>query len=183
MDLHGDVQAVILFAQMDEDVGLILLSLFHGDSLASHGLLVDGVDLFLGGLTVGHIVQTVIGSAAAHLDEELDPLGQCIADAVDASQLLLADDLGQLVHVLCEAGLLDVDGLIGAEGGSHGELDGGVFLDLLVPLQIVDGVIGGADESNVGLLDQAADGQLGCCSLSLHRFQTSSAVSPFRTPS
>jgi len=161
VDLHGDVQAVILFAQMDEDVGLILLSLFRGDSLASHGLLVDGVDLFLGGLAVGHIVQTVIGSAAAHLDEELDPLGQCIADAVDASQLLLADDLGQLAHVLCEAGLLDVDGLIGAEGGSHGELDGGVFLDLLVPLQIVDGVIGGADESNVGLLDQAADGQLG----------------------
>src|SRR5699024_11648304 len=47
------------------------------------------------------------------------------------------------------------------EGGSDGELDGGVVLDLLMPLQAVDGVVGGADESDVGLLDQAADGQLG----------------------
>jgi len=30
-----------------------------------------------------------------------------------------------------------------------------------VPVQVVDGVIGGADEGHVALLDQAADGQLG----------------------
>ena len=161
VDLHGNVQAVILLAQVDQDVGLILLNLFRSQSLAGHGLLVDGVDLFLGGLTIRHVVQAVVGSAAAHLDEELNALGQSIADAVDAGQLLLADDLSQLAHVLDEAGFLDVEGLVGAEGRSHGELDGGVFLDLLVPLQIVDGVIGGADESDVGLLNQAADGQLG----------------------
>ena len=157
VDLHGNVQAVILLAQVDQDVGLVLLSLFHGAALAGHHLLVNGVDLFLGGLTIRHVVQAVVGSAAAHLDEELDALGQSIADAVDAGQLLLADDLSQLAHVLDEAGLLDVEGLVGAEGGSNGELDGGIFLDLLVPCQIVDGVVGGADESNIGLLDQAAD--------------------------
>ena len=31
VDLHGNVQAVILLAQVDEDVGLVLLSLFRGD--------------------------------------------------------------------------------------------------------------------------------------------------------
>ena len=31
----------------------------------------------------------------------------------------------------------------------------------LVPLEAVDGVIGGADEGHVALLDEAADGQLG----------------------
>ena len=69
-------EAVILLAQMDEDVGLVLLSLFGSAGLAGHDLLVDGVDLFLGGLTVGHVVQAVVRSAAAHLREELDALGQ-----------------------------------------------------------------------------------------------------------
>ena len=161
VQLHGDVQAVILLAQMDQDVGLVLLSLFGGAGLTLHHLLVDGVDLFLGGLTVGDVIQTVVRSAAAHLGKELDALGQSVGDAVDAGQLFLAYNSGQLAHVLGKTGLVDVDGLIGAEGRSHGELDGGIFLDLLVPVQIIDGVIGGADEGHVGLLDQAADSQLG----------------------
>ena len=161
VQLHGNVQAVILLAQVDQDVGLVLLSLFHGAALAGHHLLVNGVDLFLGGLTVGDVVQAVVGSAAAHLGKELDALGQGIGHAVDAGQLFLAHNGSQLAHVLSEAGLVDVEGLVGAEGRSHGELDGGIFLDLLVPLQAVDGIIGGADEGHVGLLDHAADGQLG----------------------
>ena len=161
MDLHGNVQAVILLAQVDEDVGLVLLSLFGRAGLASHDFLVDSVDLFLGSFTVRHIVQAVVRSAAAHLHEELDALGQSVGHAVDAGQLLLAHNSSQLRHVLCKAGLLDVEGLVRTERRSHGELDGGVFLDLLVPLQAVDGVIGGADECHVALLDQAADGQLG----------------------
>ena len=96
VELHDDAEAVILLAQMDEDVGLILLGLLGGNGLALHGLLVDGVDLFLGGLTVGDVVQTVVGSAAAHLGEELDAVGQSAGDAVDAGQLLLADSSGQL---------------------------------------------------------------------------------------
>ena len=94
--------------------------------------------------------------------KELQALGQGIGHAMDALQLLLAHRLCQLCHVLHKAGLLDVDSLIRpVVGGSHGKLDGGVFLDLLVPLQAVNGIIGGADERNVGLLDQAANGQLG----------------------
>ena len=71
--------------------------------------------------------------------------------AVDAGQLFLAHNGSQLAHVLSEAGLVDVEGLVGAEGRRHGELDGGIFLDLLVPVQVVDGVIGGADEGHVGV--------------------------------
>ena len=103
----------------------------------------------------------MVGSAAAHLGKELDALGQGIGHAVDAGQLFLAHNGSQLCHVLSKAGLVDVEGFIRAEGGSHGELDGGILLDLLVPVQVVDGVIGGADEGHVGLLDQAADSQLG----------------------
>ena len=66
---------------------------------------------------------------------------------------------GRIIDI--ENGIVDVDGLIGTEGRSHGELDGGIFLDLLVPVQVIDGVIGGADKGHVALLDQAADGQLG----------------------
>ena len=103
----------------------------------------------------------MVGSAAAHLGKELDALGQGIGHAVDAGQLFLAHNGSQLAHVLSKAGLIDVDGLIRTEGRSHGELDGGILLDLLVPVQIIDGIIGGADEGHVALLDQAADGQLG----------------------
>ena len=103
----------------------------------------------------------MVRSAAAHLGKELDAVGQSAGDAVDAGQLLLADSSGQLAHVRSKAGLVDVEDLVGAEGRSHGELDGGVFLDLLVPLEAVDGVIGGADEGHVALFDEAADGQLG----------------------
>ena len=161
VDLHGDAQTMVLLAQMDQDVGLVLFGLFCGAALALHHLLVDGVHLVLACLTVGHIVQTVVGSAAAHLGKELDALGQGIGHAVDAGQLFLAHNGGKLCHIIGKAGLVDVEGLIRAEGGSHGELDGGIFLDLLVPVQIIDGVISGADEGHVALLDQAADGQLG----------------------
>ena len=41
MDLHGDAQTVILLAQMDQDVGLVLLSLFGGAGLTLHHLLVS----------------------------------------------------------------------------------------------------------------------------------------------
>ena len=161
VDLHGNVQTMILLAQMDQDVGLVLLCFLGGAGLTGHDLLVDGVDLVLGSLAVGDVIQAVVGSAAAHLGEELDALGQGIGDAVDAGQLFLAHNGSQLSHVLSKAGLADVEGLIRAEGGSHGELDGGVFLELLVPVQVVDGVIGGADEGNIALLDQAAHSQLG----------------------
>ena len=107
-----------------------------GFYLAGHHLLVNGVDLFLGGLTVGDVVQAVVGSAAAHLGKELDALGQGIGHAVDAGQLLLAHNSGQLAHVLSKAGVVDVDGLIRTEGRSHGGLDGGILLDLLVPVLI-----------------------------------------------
>ena len=161
VQLHGHAVLVVQLAQVDQDGGLVLLGLLGGDGFAGHGLLVDGVHFLDGSFTVGHVVQAVVRSAAAHLDKELQPLGQGVHHAVDAGQLLLAHARGQFAHVLHKAGLVDVDGLVGAEGGSDGELDGGVVLDLLMPLQAVDGVVGGADESDVGLLDQAADGQLG----------------------
>ena len=64
------------------------------------------------------------------------------------------------MDVIGEALLADVQGLVGAEGRGDDDLDGRVFLDLLVPLEGVDGVVGGADHRNIALLDQAADGQL-----------------------
>ena len=37
VDLHGNAQTMVLLAQMDQDVGLVLLSLFHGAAWWPHG--------------------------------------------------------------------------------------------------------------------------------------------------
>ena len=103
----------------------------------------------------------MVAGPAAQLFEVLQPLGQGGAHVLHAVQAGLAHAGGQLAHVLGEAGLVDVDRLVGAEGGAHLHLDGGIGGDLLVPLQGVDGIVGGADHGHVGLLDDAPDGEIG----------------------
>ena len=101
----------------------------------------------------------MVAGAAAELGEELQALDESGADLVHGLELLLADGGGELADVLGKAGLIDVDGLVGAEGGADLDLDGGVGRDLLMPLEGVDGIVGGADEGDVGLLDDAAHGE------------------------
>ena len=145
MDLHGDAEAVILLAQVDEDVGLILLSLFRGAGLAGHDLLVDGVDLFLGGLTVGDVVQTVVGSAAAQLVGNVVALGDGSLHALEVADLN-ASNLGEMLAVVGELlATLDAQGGIGAHGGNDLNVKTVVGGNLLVPLKAVGGVVGSAD--------------------------------------
>ena len=161
VELHHDAQTVVGPAQAEQEGGLIALGLLHGEGLAGHGLAEGGVSLFHGAGAEGHVVQAVVAGPAAHFGEELQPLHQGVADLPGGGESLLAHAGGQLGHVAGEAGLLDVDGPVGAEGGADLEGDGGVVGDLLMPLQGVDGVVGGADEGHVGLADEAADGEVG----------------------
>ena len=152
---------MVLTAQVQQDGGLVALGLFYGDGLAGHGLLESGVGLGVGHRAEGDIVQAVVGGPAAQLHEELQTLCEGGLHVGDALQAVLAHALSQLADVVGEALLGDVDGLVRAEGGADLELDGGIGGDLLMPLQSVDGVVGGADEGHVGLLNEAPDGELG----------------------
>ena len=158
MNLHSNVVFLVGSAQFQQQVGGVGVALLLGQRLAGHSLLERGGRLLGIGINVGDIVQAVVRSAAAHLDEEFQALFQGADNAVGAGKLA-AHDLFQLVDVVGEALLADVQGLVGAEGRSDDDLDGGVLLDLLVPLEGVNGVVGGTDHGDVALLDQAADGQ------------------------
>ena len=159
MNLHSNVVFLVGSAQLQQQVGGIGVALLLGQRLAGHSLLERGGRLLGIGVNVGDIVQAVVRSAAAHLDEEFQALFQGAGNAVGAGKLA-AHDLFHLVDVVGEALLADIQGLVGAEGRSDDDLDGGILLDLLVPLEGVNGVVGGADHRNVALLDQAADSQL-----------------------
>ena len=102
----------------------------------------------------------MVGSAAALLVEVVDTLNQSLADALDALELV-TDDILQLVDVADEGSLLDVQSLVRTEGGANLGVDGGISSDLCMELQGVDGIVGGADHVDVGLLDQATSGHGG----------------------
>ena len=159
MQLHSHVVLLVQAAQGQQHVGGVLVALFLGQGLTGHGLLESSGSLLSVGIHVGDVIQAVVRGAAAHLYEELQALIQSVDNAVGTGKLA-ADHVFQLVDVIGKAFLADVQGLVGAVGGGHDDLDGRVSLDLLVPLQRIDGVIGGADHGNIALLDQAADSQL-----------------------
>ena len=159
VDLHDDVVLLVHAGAGRQQVGHVSVALFFGRVLAGHRLLESDIGQ-LRGIDKRHIVKAVVGGAAAHLHKELQPFLQRFLHAAHALELAAHDGL-QLVDVLDKAGLVDVQRLVRAEGGGDNDLDRSVLLDLLVPLQAVDGVVGRADHRDVALLDQAAHGHLG----------------------
>ena len=112
--------------------------------------------------------------------QRTDALGQGIGHA--AMQASTDSHNGsQLAQMrTSEAGLGDVEGQLGAEGRSHGELDGGIFLDLPLPNRSSMGSSVVPMKATLLCSIKPRTVSLGsCCSLSLHRFHTFSAVSPF----
>ena len=89
--------------------------------------------------------------------EELHPLGQGFLHIGEGLDLHLSGG-SQLADVVHELGLFDVHGLVGTPGGPHVGLEGLVAQQLLVILQVVDGIVGGADGLHVAHFDQAAHG-------------------------
>ena len=160
MDLHDDSEPVVRFAQAQQDGRLILLGLFFAQALAGHRFLENLVDLLGGGGAEGDIVQAVVAGPAAHGLEEFQALHQGVHDFLCRIEAFLSDALCQLPDVLGKAFLLDVDGLVRAEGGADLHIDGLVGRDAPVPLQGIHGIVGGADEGHIRLLDDAAHGQV-----------------------
>ncbi len=106
----------------------------------------------------GDIVKAVVGCAAAYLREELQPLHERGAHVVKGVKACLAGRFRQFRHIIGKAGLIDVDRLVGAEGGADLDLDGVVCRNLFVPFEGIDRVVGRADKCDVRLLDQPAHG-------------------------
>ena len=155
MHLHDDAVLLVHLGTGNEQVGDVGVPLLLRDFFPGHRLFEGG-----GGevriVNKRHIVKPVVGRTAAHRDKERQPLFKRFDNAVRTGELA-ADGLLELVDVFHKAGLVDVEGLVGAEGRGYDDLDRGVFGNLLVPFQGVNGVVGRADHRDVALADQAAD--------------------------
>ena len=159
MNLHDDVLLVILSRKGKEDIGLVLIRFLAGQLLAGHRLYEDTVSLCLIAGSEGNVVKTVIGCAASVSLEEINTLVQC-ADDIGNVIHGMANDLGKLGHVVGEALLLNIHGLVGAEGRADLEAKIRDLRKLLMPLQRIDRIIGGSDELNIGLTNDAANSQV-----------------------
>ena len=161
VQLHGDSEAVVRSSEAEQYGRLVLLGFLRTEALPRHGLGVDGLDLLVGSGAEGDVVQAVIAGATAEGGEKLQPLHKRALDGVGALKRLLADALGELRDIFGEALLVDVDGLVRPEGRANLDGDRRIVGDLPVPFQGIDGVVGGADEGDIGLLDDAAHGERG----------------------
>ena len=160
VQLHGPAVAGILPGAVGQDVGLIALCLPAGDDLTGHTLLEGSFDFRFGCFLVHDVVQTVVGSPAAHRVEVVDALAQrsgYIAGVLNFD----AGSSGQLFDVSGKACLVDVHGGVGTEGGADPGFHPAFFGDQLVPFQITAGIIGGADHGHVAHFDKTAGAEAG----------------------
>ena len=161
VQLHSDVQTGVGLAQVQQDHSLEAFHFLGGELFALQCLLVYGICLLYGVILEGNIVQAVVAGLAATGVEVLQALSEGIQHICHGGKALLANGSGQLFHIFLPAGLVDVHGLVGTVGGADYNIKGLVSGDLFVPLQIIDGIVGGADKCYICLLDQAAGRHLG----------------------
>ena len=144
-----------------EEAVLILAHFVGRQLLAPHGFLEDGLYLRVGVLLVVELFDAVVAELASAGGEEVVALLQGV-DHVGKAADGDAADLLELPDVVGKAGLLDVHGLVGAPGGNHDGVVGGLVGGVLdVAVQVVDGVVGGAHALHVVVLHEAASGELG----------------------
>ncbi len=102
----------------------------------------------------------MVGNPAAVGLEVFDAVGQGpahILHGVDG----IAHHVLELRHILREGGLIRPHGLVRPEGRQDHRRGGGVGGQKLMGLQIVHGIVGGADQLDAVFADDAPDGHIG----------------------
>ena len=92
--------------------------------------------------------------------KEIDPVIQGLAD-IGCGLDFNAGSFGKFIHVFREALLLDIHGLVRTEGRADQKTEILLGGQLLMPFQRIGRIIGSADIFHIGLLNDAADGQVG----------------------
>ena len=157
MDLHDHVTLVVLLCKEDEHRVLVLGSLICSHSLTVHGLLQNRIDLGLLSRSVCNVTNTVVRNGAAHGLEEIKTVSNCLLEGIHIADGD-AGSLGELCDVRSEGRKLDVVQLVRSPCRKYLYVEACVVLDLLMPLEGIDRVIGGADELYVRLLDDVPNG-------------------------
>lgn len=156
VQLHSPAPLVVFSAHEEHESGLEFHFILSAERDSVLSLQEDVLDLFLTCGIVHHILQRVVGDGTAHGHEEFHTLHESCLQRCKGDDLIHAahgSQLGQIVQII---GLFDVHGLIGSPCGTYNYIEAVVLCDLFVPLQRINGVIGGADESHIALLDDVA---------------------------
>ena len=153
VELHGEAARGVLLAQEVHEQGLVGRRLLGQGGLPSQGLAhgLAGSLLVPDGEVGG--AEGLVGQAAAAGDEIVQPLPEGGLHVVQGADV---DPGGgaQLLHVGGILGVFHVEGLVGTEGGEH--LGGEVLVGGQEPvvLQVVGGIVGGAQGLHAALGDQ-----------------------------
>ena len=155
MQLHHPVHALVLAGHIGHKGELEPVFVLRGGDFSGQAGLEDGLHLVVRRGGVHHVVQRVVAQHALVLGEVGHALFQRFPEGGKAVDID-AGDLGELGDVVQVRVLLQVHRLVGTPGGQHGSLEGGVGGQLLVPLQGIHRVVGGADGLDIGHVDEAA---------------------------
>ena len=157
--LHRPAALGVHAAQAHQSGGLERALLIMRAGRAGDGLFEHRVQLGGGRVARGHIVHAVVADARADGVEEVQPLlerGHEILKGGDGH----TGGRGELLDIRAVAGLGDVQRRVGAEGGQHLDLEGRILGQRDVIVQVGGGIVGGADDLDVELFDQAAAAEL-----------------------
>jgi len=126
-------QTVVLTAQVQQNVALVLLYLLVSKLFAGKCQLYNFVHLFLGGWSVHNNVQSMVGAQATNTIEKLDAVCKRLAKGVDTINLD-AGNFRKLCNVWHKGRKFDVDCLVRTESRLNFYVEGLVLSKKLVPM-------------------------------------------------
>ena len=157
MDLHHPVQLCIALCAGDQHHGLIGIGLLLIGLTAGHGDLERLVSSCCIRLLKHAVIQAMVCTQAAVGCKIVDSLHQSFGYIIRAGQFA-AYHLCKLFDISCKAGLIHIHSLVRAIGGQHFDGKAFVLRHLIMPVQIIDGIIGGADGLYIKLFHQLTSG-------------------------
>ena len=156
MQLHGDAPFGQGFGKLGHDVGLVGVDLLGVQLRSLHLFLEDRVD-FLDALEgMRRADQGMVAGAAAHLDEEVQPLDQGLHHVLGILDFHMGR-LGERGDIAGKGRFLDLHGLVRTVGGNHLGRAFALLADDCMVLQVVRRVIGRADGVDLELFHDAVD--------------------------
>ena len=161
VNLHHPAVLGILLGNRQQNRRLVSGNFLFGQSFSGKTFGKDRLQLLLGSGLISGIIQRMVGSAAAHLVEEINAVVQSLFH-VRKGFNLHACHAAQLFDILCKAGFLNVHGFVRAHCRQNLYLAGGVGSNLFVPLQRIGRVVCGANQLHIRLVNDAAHRHIFC---------------------
>ena len=159
VELVDPIELLIFLTHGNQQRSMISQLLIPGDALAGLCPGKNVIQLFLGSFYIESAIQTVVRGAAAMGLEECNPVSQGLAHILDSVDLV-ANNGFQLGDILGEIGLVSAHCLIRPERRQDNGGHGGISSHQLMPMQIIGGIISGAQQLDTGLADNAAGGHI-----------------------